>query len=109
MVEIIKKLCKTKGTNLKKLEETLEFGNGTIRNWDKKEPAAYKLYKVAEYFGVSMEYIITGKEKTYNQEEITLIQLYRAADQRGKERIMQDAITEGTIKGEEGLSESKIS
>lgn len=94
MTERIKNLCKKNNISVLELEKRLEIGTSTIRRWEKSIPAADKLYKVAKYFEVSMEYILTGKENEYTQEEIDLIRLYREADDRGKERIMQDAIIE---------------
>lgn len=96
MVEIIKKLCQKKQISFLELEKKLNLTTSSIRRWDTSTPSADKLYKVAQFFDVPMEYLLTGKVKDYTLEERELIKLYRAADDRGKERIMQDAQIEGS-------------
>lgn len=63
MVERIKELCKKRGTNLFRLESELGLANGTIKRWDKNTPSADRLMLVASYFGVSVEYLLTGEDK----------------------------------------------
>lgn len=69
MVERIRELCRRDGINLKRLEEAVGIGNGIIARWSKSVPSADKLAAVAEYFGVSMEYLLTGKETAPAHEE----------------------------------------
>lgn len=54
----ISKLVSEKGISISSLEKTLGFGNGTIRGWKESSPSVEKLKKVAEYFGVSIEYFL---------------------------------------------------
>ena len=63
MVEIIRELCKQRNTTLKTLEKELNLGNGTIARWDDSSPAVAKVARVAEYFGVSVDFIYSGQEK----------------------------------------------
>lgn len=63
MYDLIKELCKTRDIKTVKLEEELGFANGTINKWDTSRPSADRLKAVADYFGVSMEYLMTGEEK----------------------------------------------
>lgn len=60
--EKIKKLANDKGLSLPSLESELGFGNGTILKWDKSTPNADKLAKVADYFHVSVDYLL-GREE----------------------------------------------
>lgn len=60
--ERIKKLANERGISLPALEAELGFGNSTIVKWDKSTPNAEKLNSVAKYFGVSMDYLMTGEE-----------------------------------------------
>ena len=69
MVDRIRKLCRRNGINLKRLEEAVGIGNGIIARWNKSTPSADKLAAVADFFGVSMEYLLTGKEKAPAREE----------------------------------------
>lgn len=69
MLDIIQKLCKEKGISIFKLEKELGFGNGTIYKWDKSSPAVDKLKRVAEYLGVSTDFLLYG----FNKGEFTSI------------------------------------
>lgn len=55
----IKSLCEQQGINIATLERNLGFGNATIRGWEKSSPTAEKLKKVADFFGVTMDYLVT--------------------------------------------------
>ena len=61
--ERIRSLAKTRSISLPSLEEKLGFGAGTISKWDKSVPSADKLNAVAKYFGVSMDYLMTGNDE----------------------------------------------
>lgn len=60
MRERIKALAKEKGMSLPDLEQELGFGSGTIVKWDKCAPRSDKLQIVANYFGVTIDYLMTG-------------------------------------------------
>lgn len=38
------------------------FGNGTISRWDNSSPTVANLKKVADYFGVTMEELLSQEE-----------------------------------------------
>lgn len=63
IVDLIKNLCDDRGETLASLERKLDFGNGTIRRWSNKLPSGDKLEKVADYFNVSVDYLL-GREQT---------------------------------------------
>lgn len=56
----VKELANEKKLSLPTLEAELGFGNGTITKWDKSTPNADKLNKVAQYFHVTMDYLLNG-------------------------------------------------
>ena len=62
MKERIKSLCKSHGISMNKLEDTLGFGKGYISKLGNSTPNTAKIKKIADYFNVSVEYLITGKE-----------------------------------------------
>lgn len=62
MVSRIRSLCEARGITVAQLEREVIISNGSISKWDKSSPKADNLYKVATYFGVTMEYLLTGKE-----------------------------------------------
>ncbi|MDK8641303.1 helix-turn-helix domain-containing protein [Niallia taxi] len=64
LVEKVKYLCKQRKTTVASLERSLDFGNGTIRKWDNAYPSADKLKRVADYFGVTVDYLLNENEDT---------------------------------------------
>lgn len=54
----IDELAKQHDMSIADLEKKLSFGNGTIRSWDKCSPSIEKLKKVADYFGVTVDYFL---------------------------------------------------
>lgn len=61
LVKTIQDLCSSKNLTLIGLEREVGLGRGTIRNWDKNSPSIDKLQKVAEYFNVSIDSLISGE------------------------------------------------
>ena len=58
ILEKILKLAEKNSISVSRLEKTLGFGNGTIKKWGESSPSVNKLKKVADYFGVSIEYFL---------------------------------------------------
>ena len=59
----ISELCKEKGVSIAKLEKETGISNGTIGKWSKSSPTAEKLERVADFFGVSVDYLLGRSEK----------------------------------------------
>ena len=59
----IKELAERQKLSIRSLEEKLGYGNGTIRRWEKQVPGVDKVHKVADYFNVSVDYLL-GREDT---------------------------------------------
>lgn len=66
LVDRIRVLANQRGLSLPRLEEELNMGNGTISRWRTSTPGTNKLEKVADYFGVSIDYLI-GRTETPTQ------------------------------------------
>lgn len=64
--ERIKSLCKERGISMNKLEDELGFGKGYISKLGTSQPNASKLQKIADFFGVSLDYLISGETKENN-------------------------------------------
>ena len=62
IVERIRQLCARNDISIAALERQLNFGNGTIGRWSTASPTVERLGKVADYFGVSVDYL-TGREQ----------------------------------------------
>lgn len=54
----IKDLCFEKAMSIAALEKQLGFGNGSVYRWDKNSPTIEKVAKVADYFNVSIDYLL---------------------------------------------------
>lgn len=59
-IEIIKLLCDKSGTSVKRLEKDLGFSNGSISKWKDTEPSSARLAAVAEYFGLSVDFLLSA-------------------------------------------------
>lgn len=64
MLERIKELCREHGTNLSQLEKALGFANGSLAKSDEKIQS-WRLKAIADYFGVTIEYLLTGEQSMY--------------------------------------------
>ena len=61
--ERIESLRKERKISQGNLEKELGFSNGSISKWKTSMPKPERLQKIADYFGVSVDYLMTGKEK----------------------------------------------
>lgn len=56
-------LCEERKISVAALEKAVGLGNGTIARWKKSAPRITSLQAVADYFGVTVSYLIgEGKE-----------------------------------------------
>lgn len=100
-VERIRNLCKNQQISLTILEECLGFANGSIGKWAKSTrlPNLNRLVMVANYFGVSVDYLRFGtKEKPATEagsglisSKVLLMQLWDALDESGRAALLADA------------------
>ena len=61
-VERVKAICKEQKIPISKLENDLGFSNGYIGQLRKGVFPADRLAKIADYFGVTTDYLLTGDE-----------------------------------------------
>ena len=66
--ERIETLRKQRNISQGNLEKELGFSNGSISKWKNSSPTPEPLKKLADYFNVSVEYLLTGKEKEGGEE-----------------------------------------
>ena len=62
MYERIENMRKSVGISQGKLEKELGFSNGSISKWKNSTPTPDRLQKLADFFGVSVDYLIKGEE-----------------------------------------------
>lgn len=73
MLERILELFDASGLSDSTLCKKLSFGNGTIGKWrsNKQKPSLDAVIKIAEYFNVSIDYIVYGTMFTDNNTAIS--------------------------------------
>lgn len=69
--ERIESLRKSQGLSQGKLEKQLGFSNGSISKWKNSTPKVERLQKLADFFDVSVEYLMTGKEDGQKEKDNT--------------------------------------
>lgn len=62
--EIIKELAKKKKISIRQLEMRFGYSNGYLAKWKTNTPNADELPRLADYFGVSVGYLLGREEKT---------------------------------------------
>jgi len=69
----IKELAEAAHISLPNLEKALGFGAGTITKWKESTPSADKLAKVADYFDVTIDYLI-GRSECKNPIDLSTLE-----------------------------------
>ena len=54
----IRSLCSERGITLAELERKTNIGNGAVAKWDGASPRVDNVKKVADFFGVTIDYLI---------------------------------------------------
>ena len=72
MYSIFEKLCSERGVTAYRVCKETGITTSTLSNWKagRYTPKADKLKKIADFFGVSVEYLLTGKEDQSNVSDI---------------------------------------
>lgn len=76
MLDRIKELSKKRNKTLVEVAEDLGLSRHAFYSWDKSSPKTNTLEKVADYFGVSVDYLLGRESTSYQldtQEEDLLI------------------------------------
>ena len=97
MKERIKELCKNKKISMNMLEQELGFGKGYICKLGQSTPNAAKIKKIADYFDVTVDYLMTGKEDATQEKAPELT----GRDERDIKKDL-DNIMEKIRNGEDG-------
>lgn len=74
MKERVKQLCKEKGVSMNAAESEMGLAKGYISKLGNSNPNQKTLQKMSDYFGVSVEYLIAGKEGNEEQKITSLSQ-----------------------------------
>lgn len=82
-VDNLQLALKDNGLAQKDLAEMLQTGTSTISNWIKRGtiPSADIAIKIAQFLGVSVEWLVTGRDavsETFSREEVEVVRKWRA-------------------------------
>ena len=89
--ERIKTLCKENGITVNKLEKTLGFGTGYVAKLDNSTPNTAKIQLIADFFNVSVDFLMTGEKPEipgFEPEHLELIELYSKLKKEQKSAVM---------------------
>ena len=70
----IKALCKEKRISLNKLEQDCGVAKGYVSKLDNSTPNATKIKKIADYLGVTVDYILNGEGYYFDKETAEMAQ-----------------------------------
>lgn len=70
LLERVKMLCKEKGISQGKMEKEIGISNGASSKWKSSSPSMEILQKLSSYFGVTVDYLMTGNNATTKIEHI---------------------------------------
>lgn len=62
-LKIIKTLCEKRGINIYELEEICGFSRSSMYSWGRSNPSVDKVKAVADYFGVTVDYLMGDDEE----------------------------------------------
>lgn len=88
LYEKIKELAKQKKVSIRQVEEKLGIANGTIRRWGKTNPSVKTVKSVADYFNVSVDYLLGGDEAKPINEPIDLAEVANSDDDAVWSRLL---------------------
>ena len=60
LYERIKEVASAKGISINKLEKDLNLPRSSVRKYSKNKPSAERIGTIADYLGVSADYLING-------------------------------------------------
>lgn len=93
VLERIKELCKTNGISITSLELELEYSNGSLAK--AKDIPSSRILEISKYFGVSMDYLMTGKEyEEFSDENALLVAKIRKDTELSKALIKYFELSE---------------
>lgn len=94
IIKNVKALCNSKKITFAELERQLNFASGSIRKWDKQSPSSDRVKKVAEFFNVSIDYLLDHTTIPSGEEADDLTTSFNSAtknlSEKKKEFLLQD-------------------
>lgn len=81
----IQVLCLNNKTTIAKLERECGLANATIRRWENASPSAESLGKVADHFGVSVDYLLGRGAYAMSDDAVKYAKLFDALPSEKKQ------------------------
>lgn len=75
--QVVKKLANNRSMTIAELERKLDLSNGQIRRWQKANPNSEHLRLIADYFDVSVDYLLGREKEEYSGEQEDDVQMFR--------------------------------
>ena len=101
--ETYERLCAKVNKKPTQVGRELSTSSGTITQWKNGSiPGGEKLMQIADYFGVSIDYLVGRTEESVSETE-NVISVSRSMQQEPKEETKQDGITSEFFKVFEAL------
>lgn len=97
MYEIFERLLNERGITAYKVAQETGVTTATLSSWKKGRytPKREKLQKIADYFGVTVDYLMNGEEKSEEAPELS------ARNERDIERDLKETL--GKLDSQDGL------
>lgn len=86
--ERIQQLCRNANISMNQLEQELGFGKGYISKLGKSTPNATKIQQIANYFNVTVDYLMTGNKESSEKKEVALTKRDERDIAKDLDRIM---------------------
>ena len=87
------KICNDKGVSPSKVVEAVGLKRSAYSQWtDESVPRKATLMRIADYFGVTVDYLVSGEERTestLSENEKALLELFRKIPQEKQEMALR--------------------
>lgn len=88
--ETVQRLATIKGVTIKQMEQDLGLAVSHANKWRDSLPSFKTLLKLADYFDVSVDYLV-GREESRSKEETELLTLFRRMNASHRHDLIQIA------------------
>lgn len=87
MFDRVKELSDKKGISLTELAQKMEWADKAIYNWKTSKPSIDKVEKVADYFGVSTDYLLSRTDNPKMADEAPTLLAAHIEDDLSEEEM----------------------
>lgn len=106
LFERIQSLAKKRGKSIQDIAEELGFSKNLFYRWKTSEPKARDLEKVADYFGVSVDYLL-GREEQTKKDPLTYYRMDTSGMTEDQIKILREKLEFAERLAREDIRRSK--